>query len=221
VAARTGATLVTDCVDFETPDGTVVVTRPMYSGTVHTRLQVTGMAPYIVSFQKGSLEKAVLPPREAETIATPLAAEDTRELLTRIIHRREPPRGEVDLTTAEIIVAIGRGIGGAENVYLGKELAAALGAGLGCSRHLADQGWLPPHCHIGMEGQTVAPKVYLAFGISGAAHHVGGIRDSDLIIAVNKEANAPIFTVADYGVVGDLFEIIPALIETARGQTAA
>jgi len=217
VAARTGGTLVTDCVELEMPDGRAVVTRPMYGATIHTRLEVTGQTPYILSFQKGSLEKTPLTPRQAVTTPVPLAA-DGWELLTRVIGRREPPKGEVDLTTAEIIVSIGRGIGGQENVYLGQELATALGAGLGCSRHLADQGWLPPHCHVGMEGQTVAPKVYLAFGISGAAHHVGGIRDSDLIIAVNKEANAPIFTVADYGVVGDLFEIIPALTEAARAQ---
>jgi len=215
VAARTGATLVTDCLELEMPDGHAVVTRPTYGGTVHTRLEVSGPAPYILSFQKGSLEKTPLPPRRAEVTPVPLAAGGW-ELLSRVIGRREPPKGEVDLTTAEIIVSIGRGIGGQENVALGVDLAAALGAGLGCSRHLADQGWLPPHCHVGMEGQTVAPRVYLAFGISGAAHHVGGIRDSDLIIAINKEPNAPIFTVADYGVVADLFEIMPALTEAAR-----
>ncbi len=218
VAARCGATLVTDCVDLELPDGPAVVTRPMYGGTVHTRLEVPGGAPRILSFQKGTMPPTPLPERPSEVVPLPVFAE-AMKLLTRVVARRAVPRGEVDLTTAEIIVSIGRGIGGAENVKLGIDLAAALGAGLGCSRHLADQGWLPAHCHVGMEGQTVAPRVYLAFGISGAAHHVGGIRDSDVIIAVNKEANAPIFTVADYGVVGDLFDIIPALTAAAQAQS--
>ncbi|MFA5317793.1 MAG: electron transfer flavoprotein subunit alpha/FixB family protein, partial [Dehalococcoidales bacterium] len=101
-------------------------------------------------------------------------------------------------------------------IQLGKDLAAALGGAVGCSRHLADSGWLPPECHVGMEGKTVAPKVYIACGISGASHHVGGIRDSDLIIAINTDPNAPIFNVAHYGIIGDVLEIMPALTDAAQ-----
>jgi len=215
VATRLEATLVTNCVDLDLSDGKVVITRPMYSGTIHTRVEVAGELPYIISFQKGVLPRAALPPRPASVLAVPV---ETKELtlLSKVIGLREAAVGEIDLTKADIIVSLGRGIGSKANVQLGKDLAQALGGVVGCSRHLADRGWLPPECHVGMEGKTVAPKVYLAIGISGATHHVGGIRDSDLIIAVNKDPYAPIFDVAHYGVVGDLFEIVPALIEEAR-----
>jgi electron transfer flavoprotein alpha subunit len=214
VASALGATLVSNCVDLELADGKTIVTRPAYSGTIHVKIEVSGTPPYIISFQKGVLPREALPPRPAGISAVPVTANGLAPL-TRVLGLRQVPPGEVDLTKADIIVSIGRGIGSRDNVKLGKDLAAALGGAVGCSRHLADSGWLPPECHVGMEGKTVAPRVYLACGISGAAHHVGGIRDSDLIIAINTDPNAPIFNVAHYGIIGDVREIIPALTEAA------
>ena len=135
---------------------------------------------------------------------------------SKVIGLLQPATGEVDITKADIIVALGRGIGNKANVQLGKDLAKALGGVVGCSRHLADSGWLPPECHIGMEGKTVAPKVYIACGISGASQHISGMRDSRIIIAINKDQSAPIFQVAHYGVVGYLLDIIPALTQEAK-----
>ena len=119
----------------------------------------------------------------------------------------------MDLTAAEIIVSVGRGIQEKENLILVEELAAALGAELAASRPICDNGWLPMERQVGSSGQTVAPKVYLAVGISGAIQHLVGMKGSKSIIAINKDPNAPIFEVADYGIVGDLFEVVPALTE--------
>jgi electron transfer flavoprotein alpha subunit len=128
---------------------------------------------------------------------------------------RESARA-VDLTSADIIVSIGRGIKEKENIPIVEELAKALGAELAASRPICDNGWLPMERQVGSSGQTVAPKMYLAVGISGAIQHLVGMKGSKAIVAINKDANAPIFEVADIGVVGDLFEIVPALIEEIR-----
>ena len=215
VATSLGATLLSNCVDLELSDGKLVVTHPTYSGTVHVKMEISGPLPYIISFEKGVLPRNILPARPASVLPVPVAI-GSLNILSRVIGLREAAVGEVDLTKADVIVSLGRGIGDRENIRLGKDLAAALGGAIGCSRHLSDSGWLPPECHVGMEGKTVAPRVYIACGISGASHHVGGIRDSDLIIAINTDPNAPIFNVAHYGVVGDVLEIMPALTEAAR-----
>jgi electron transfer flavoprotein alpha subunit len=127
----------------------------------------------------------------------------------------------VDLTQAPILVSVGRGIKAPENIAIAQKLAALLGAELSASRPICDEGWLPMDRQIGSSGQTVAPKLYLALGISGAIQHVVGMKGSRTIVAVNKDANAPIFEVADYGVVGDLFEIVPALIEELEKSKSA
>lgn len=215
VATVLGITLLSNCVDLELSGDKLVVTRPTYSGTVQVKMEIAGPPPHIISFEKGVLSRKTLPSRTASVLPVPVAS-DGLKVLSRVIGQRQAAVGEVDLTKADIIVSLGRGIGDRENIRLGKDLAAALGGAVGCSRHLSDSGWLPPECHVGMEGKTVAPKVYIACGISGASHHVGGIRDSDLIIAINTDPNAPIFNVAHYGVIGDALEIMPALTEAAR-----
>lgn len=215
VATSLGATLVSNCVDMELADGKLMVTRPAFSGTLYIKMEVTGARPHIISIEKGVLPRVIPPARPTRVSAIPVTTSDLN-ILSKVIGLRQVAVGEVDLTKADIIVSLGRGIGGRENIQMGKDLAAALGGAVGCSRHLADSGWLPPECHVGMEGKTVAPKVYLACGISGASHHVGGIRDSDLIIAINTDPNAPIFNVAHYGIVGDVLEIIPALTDAAK-----
>jgi electron transfer flavoprotein alpha subunit len=128
---------------------------------------------------------------------------------------RESARA-VDLTAAEIIVSVGRGIKEKDNIPMVEELAKALGAELAASRPICDSGWLPMERQVGSSGQTVSPKVYLAVGISGAIQHLVGIKGSKTIVAINKDSNAPIFEVADYGIVGDLFEVVPALTEEVR-----
>lgn len=215
VATKLGATLVSNCVDMELAGGKVAVTRPAYSGTVHVKMEVEGSLPYIISFQKGVLPRKAIAARPARVSAVPVATGGLA-ILSRVLGLRQVAASEVDLTKADVIVSLGRGIGSRENIQLGKDLAAALGGAVGCSRHLADSGWLPPECHVGMEGKTVAPKIYLACGISGASHHVGGMRDSDLIIAINTDPSAPIFNVAHYGIISDVREILPALIDAAR-----
>lgn len=214
VATALGATLISNCVDMEFAGGKIIVTRPAYNSTIYVKLEAEGKRPYIVSFQKGVLPRKAFAERPASIAAVPVNTGGLA-ILSKVVGLRQVPAGEVDLTKADIIVSLGRGIGSRENLRLGKDLAAALGGAVGCSRHLADSGWLPPECHIGMEGKTVAPRVYLACGISGAAHHVGGMRDSDLIIAINTDPNAPIFNVAHYGIIGDVREIMPALTEAA------
>jgi electron transfer flavoprotein alpha subunit len=128
---------------------------------------------------------------------------------------RESARA-VDLTTAEIIVSVGRGIKEKDNIPIVEELAKALGAELAASRPICDAGWLPMERQVGSSGQTVAPKVYMAVGISGAIQHLVGMKGAKIIVAINKDANAPIFEVADYGIVGDLFEVVPALVEEVK-----
>jgi electron transfer flavoprotein alpha subunit len=128
----------------------------------------------------------------------------------------EEAPSDVDITKAEIIVSVGRGIGGKEKILVIEELAQALGGLMACSRPLVDLGWLPRERQVGASGKSVAPKIYLACGISGASQHLSGMSDSRLIVAINKDPNAPIFQIAHYGVVGDLFEIVPALTEEAK-----
>ena len=141
-----------------------------------------------------------------------------------IRQRPEPPFQEakqaVDLTQAERIVAVGRGIKSQEHLALAENLAKALGAELAASRPICDAGWLPMERQIGSSGQTVAPKVYIAVGISGAIQHLVGMKGSKAVVAINKDANAPIFEIADYGIVGDLFEIVPALVEEVKKAKA-
>ena len=143
---------------------------------------------------------------------------------TEVRQRAEAPFREaarvVDLTAAEIIVSVGRGIGEESNIAVVKELAEALGAELAASRPICDAGWLPMERQVGSSGQTVAPKMYVAVGISGAIQHLVGMKGSKTIVAINKDSAAPIFEVADYGIVGDLFEVVPALVEAVKKAKA-
>jgi len=147
----------------------------------------------------------------------PLSVEiDESTIRSKVIDLIQAVSGEIDITKANIIVAVGRGLKDKTNIQMMKNLADALGGVVACSRPVADLGWLPPECHVGISGKTVAPKIYIACGISGASQHIAGIIDLGTIIAINSDPNAPIFRVADYGVMGDLFEIIPALTEEAH-----
>ncbi|MBI4331717.1 MAG: electron transfer flavoprotein subunit alpha/FixB family protein [Chloroflexi bacterium] len=207
IAARLGLTLVTNCVDVETTDGVVTVTRPIFGGVSHARLELQGPGPHLVSLQKGRLPKKSLSGRKADFVCVPVKIDES-SLRTRVIGAVEASIAGIDITRADIVVAVGRGIGGKTNIQLAEELARAIGGVVACSRPVADFGWLPQEQLVGMSGRTVKPRVYLACGISGASQHVAGMVESQCIIAINKDRSAPIFQVAHYGVVGDVLKII-------------
>jgi len=215
VATRLEVPLISNCVDLELVDEKVTVIHPMYSGTLHAKVEIKGVQPYIISFQKGAFSKKTLPSIPASVLSVPVEIDEST-IRSKVIGLLQADSGEIDITKANIIVAVGRGVRDKTNIRLAEELADALGGVAGCSRPIADLGWLPSEIHIGISGKTVAPKVYIACGISGASQHTSGMRDSNTIIAINSDPNAPIFRIAHYGVVGDILKIIPALTQEAQ-----
>jgi electron transfer flavoprotein alpha subunit len=214
IAVKLGVTAMTNCANAEIADGAVVVTRPFFDGTQHARIILDGEGPALVALQRGATPTVKLDGREVSVapVAVDVAALPARSQVLEVI---EEAPSDVDITKAELIVSVGRGIGGKEKILVIEELAQALGGLMACSRPLVDLGWLPRERQVGASGKSVAPKIYLACGISGASQHLSGMSESRLIIAINKDSNAPIFQVAHYGVVGDLFEIVPALTAEA------
>lgn len=212
LAQATGAGLLPEAVGFDLVDEQLIWKRPIFGGKLHARVRAKGAGPLLVSLQSAAFSadgrRAGAAP--VEKLPVEIAADDAgREILGV-----EQAGGEqVDLTKADVIVAVGRGVGGADKMAPIEELAALLGAELGASRPVIDSGWLPRDRQIGSSGQTVAPKLYLALGISGAIQHLVGMKGSSVIVAVNKDGGAPIFKVANYGVVGDLHEVVPALVQ--------
>lgn len=216
LATRMRTRLFSNCVDLDLSADGIVVTRPMYGGMIYTQSVGIGAEPTLVSIQSGaSPRREVVRRAPAEVIPVPVKAGEAtcRTRALDILHQAE---GGVDLRRADIIVAAGRGIGDRSNLRLIEELADALGGAVGCSRPLVDNGWLPGNMQIGISGHAVHPKVYIACGISGASQHVAGMRDSQMIIAINSDPKAPIFRVAHYGVVGDVLQVVPAIIERAQ-----
>ena len=214
LAAGLGVGFIGDCLGYRYQDGRLIFVRQVFQGKFNADVEFAGEPPYLVSFQAGSFrEDAVRRATNAVPItSTPvtLAAEKIR---ARPGERFREAKQAVDLTQAEVIVAVGRGIKAPENVELARKLAEALGGEIGASRPICDGGWLPMDRQIGSSGQTVAPKLYVALGLSGAIQHQVGMKGSRTVLAINKDREAPIFEVATYGVVGDLFEIVPPLIE--------
>ena len=213
LAARLDRPLIADCVGVRPRDGRLAFVRPMFQGKFVADVVARGPAPHFVSFQIGAFRPDAL---KRGAAPAPVAAFPVTLEPGAVRQEVEPPFQEakqaVDLTQAERIVAVGRGIKGQEHLGLVESLAAALGAEVAASRPICDSGWLPMDRQIGSSGQTVAPKLYLALGISGAIQHLVGMKGSRTIVAVNKDADAPIFEVADYGIVGDLFDVVPAII---------
>jgi electron transfer flavoprotein alpha subunit len=213
LAARLGRPLVTDVTAIKKDGNTVVFVRPMFQGKLNADVVATGPPPHFVTIQIGAFRAdAVKRGASAAAIRKAAMTIDT----AAIRQKPEPPFKEakqaVDLSQAERIVSVGRGIKGQEHLKIAQDLAAALGAELAASRPICDAGWLPMDRQIGSSGQTVAPKLYVALGISGAIQHLVGMKGSRTIVAINKDPEAPIFEVADYGIVGDLFEVVPAMI---------
>jgi electron transfer flavoprotein alpha subunit len=213
LAARFGRPLVSDVVGFRPGESAHVFVRQLFQGRLNADVCVRELGPHFISLQAGACRASDVEQGSAliERFTPDIPAPRTRP---------EPPfresGGTVDLTTASVIVAVGRGIKEKENLELAASLAGALGGELAASRPVCDNGWLPIERQVGSSGQTVAPKLYVAIGVSGAIQHLVGMKGSKTVVAINKDEDAPIFEVADYGIVGDLFEIVPALIDEIR-----
>lgn len=211
LAGRLGAPLVTDCTGLVAEGGVLVATRQVYSGKVQQRLVLQPAETVVCTVQPGAFPAAAdgVATSVRETALADLAPRHARRFLEYLAAAAE----DVDITAADILVSVGRGIGNADNIAAARTLADALGATLACSRPVADAGWLPKSRQVGTSGKTVRPRVYVALGISGAFQHQAGMKGSGTIIAVNKDPRAPIFQVAHYGIVADLFEVLPKLTE--------
>lgn len=218
IANALGMNALTNCVNIEVGNGAVTVTRPLFDGTMHAQIALEEDATAVVALQKGPAT-AMAPSAKQTVVESIIIDVDSISSRSRVLEITEEAKSDVDLGKAEIIVAVGRGIGDKEKIHFTAELAEALGGTLACSRPVVDVGWLPKERQVGASGKSVAPKVYVACGISGAIQHLTGMRDSKRIIAINKDPSAPIFQVAHIGVVGDLFEIVPALTKAARERS--
>ena len=213
LAARLDRALITDVTGVKNSRSGLAFVRPMFQGKLMADVVPQGPAPHVVTVQVGAFRAK---PASTKASPVPVRALSVTIDRTSIREHPEPPFQEakeaVDLSQAARIVAVGRGIKGQEHLPVAQKLAEALGAELAASRPICDAGWLPMDRQVGSSGQTVAPKLYLALGISGAIQHLVGMKGSQTIAAINKDPDAPIFEVADYGIVGDLFEIVPAMI---------
>lgn len=212
LAASLGKTFVTDCVAFRVEASDVVFTRQIFQGKINTDVRVVAAPPILASFQAGAYRADKAEAGESAAPITALAIDLTDvQIRTQLEPKFQEAKQAVDLTQAPLIVAVGRGIKSQENIEMVQKLAEAMGAEIAASRPICDNEWLPMDRQIGSSGQTVSPKLYLAVGISGAIQHVVGMKNSQTIVAINKDGEAPIFDIADYGIVGDLFDIVPAL----------
>ncbi len=215
LAAMLGKGMIGDCVGYRLEGGRLVFVRQMFQGKTAADVTFLGEGPWFASFQSGSFRADQVAASEGgakpvKRVTVELKAEQIR---TKPLELFKEAKSAVDLTQAPLIVAVGRGIKAPENIPQAEAVAKAMGAEIAASRPICDEGWLPMERQIGSSGQTVAPKLYLALGISGAIQHVVGMKGARTIVAINKDQNAPIFEIADYGVVGDIFEIMPALAE--------
>lgn len=217
VAARLGKEVVGDCIRYKADGGKLILTRRIFLGKLDADVTIGGDAPYFVTFQSGAFrgDNAERGSAQIETVDV-----NVGEVRMEAEEPFQEAKASVDLTKSEIIVAVGRGIKSQENIAVAQQLADILGADLAASRPICDSEWLPIDRQIGSSGQTVAPKVYIALGISGAIQHIVGMKNASTIVAINKDSEAPIFDIADYGIVGDLFEAVPVLVEEIKKAKA-
>ncbi len=217
LATAMGRTVISDCVGFRKDGNKLLFTRQMFQGKFAADVSFTCEAPWFVTFQNGAFRgdqaEAGVSTAPIETVNVDIAADAIRT-------KPQPPFKEakqaVDLTQAEVIVSVGRGIKEQKNIEMAKQLAEVLGGEIAASRPICDSGWLPMDRQIGSSGQTVAPKLYLALGISGAIQHLVGMKGARSVVAINKDHEAPIFEIADVAVVANLFDVVPALIEEIK-----
>ena len=217
LAARLDRALVTDVTAIKTAGSDTAFVRPMFQGKLTADIVPQGPGPHFITFQIGAYRVDQVAKGSA---AAPVRALEVAIDAAAIRQKPEAPfqqaRQAVDLSQAERIVSVGRGIKEQTNIALAQQLAEALGAEIAASRPICDAGWLPMERQVGSSGQTVAPKLYLALGISGAIQHLVGMKGANTVVAINKDPDAPIFEIADYGIVGDLFEIVPAMISALK-----
>ena len=222
LATAMGRTAISDCIGYKKDGDKLLFTRQMFQGKLAADVSFTGDPPWFVTFQNGAFRgdkvEAGASAAPVETVKVEIADGAIRNKPHEVF---KEAKQAVDLTQAEIIVSVGRGIKEQKNIELAKQLAEALGGELAASRPICDSGWLPMDRQIGSSGQTVAPKLYLALGISGAIQHIVGMKGARTIIAINKDSEAPIFEIADYAIVGNLFDVVPPLIEEVKKTKAS
>ena len=221
LATLMGRTAISDCIGYKKEGEKLTFTRQMFQGKLAADVSFTSEAPWFATFQNGAFRgdkvEAGASPAPVETINVDIPDGVVRNKPQEVF---KEAKQAVDLTQAEIIVSVGRGIKEQKNIEIAQKLAEALGAELAASRPICDNGWLPMDRQIGSSGQTVAPKLYLALGISGAIQHIVGMKGARTIVAINKDSEAPIFEIADYAVVGNLFDIVPPLVEEVKKAKA-
>jgi electron transfer flavoprotein alpha subunit len=215
LATRLDRVAVTDVVAHRVENGSLTLVRQLFQGKVNADVRFAGEGPHFASLQAGAYRADRVRDGKApiEVMLPHILPGDVR---TRPLEPFRESQRAVDLGAAELIVSVGRGIKEADNIPLIEKLAQALGAELAASRPICDAGWLPMERQVGSSGQTVAPKMYMAIGISGAIQHLVGMKGARTVVAINKDAAAPIFEIADYGIVGDLFQVVPALIDALK-----
>ena len=221
LATQLGRCVISDCTGYKHDAGKLTFTRQMFQGKFSADVSFGSDAPWIATFQNGAFRGD-----KAESGAAPAPVETFAVNLEAPVRNHpedwfKEAKQAVDLTQAEIIVSVGRGIKEQKNIELAQQLATALGGEIAASRPICDNGWLPMDRQIGSSGQTVSPKLYLALGISGAIQHLVGMKGSRAVVAINKDSEAPIFEIADVAVVGNLFDIVPPLIEEIKKTKAA
>ncbi|MBA3948574.1 MAG: electron transfer flavoprotein subunit alpha/FixB family protein [Acidobacteria bacterium] len=212
LAARLDRAIIVDVVGVKGEGADRVFVRPVFQGKLSADVKAKGPAPHVISVQIGAYRVDAVKKGSGAPVREVAAGLDASQIRQKPEAPFKEAKQAVDLSQAERIVAIGRGIKGQEHLAVAEALAKALGAEIAASRPICDAGWLPMDRQIGSSGQTVAPKLYVALGISGAIQHLVGMKGSRTIVAINKDPEAPIFEIADYGIAGDLFEVVPALI---------
>ncbi len=212
LSVKTGFPLATDCVDILVEDGKPKVVRQIYNGKIFSKVAFRDAESYLITVRASAFPPDKVEGRKGEVVKVDVPA-DLPEPRRQFVAFEDAGAGAVDITQAELLVSVGRGVGEADNLDPLKELAEKMGGLLSCSRPVVDKNWLPKYHQVGTSGKSVKPKIYLAFGISGAFQHVAGITGAGTVIAVNKDKKAPIFRVANYGVVDDMFNVVEALKE--------
>ncbi|MBI4043081.1 MAG: electron transfer flavoprotein subunit alpha/FixB family protein [Deltaproteobacteria bacterium] len=215
LAAMFHTGLASNCMNYTVEGGELFFERPGFNGKLRLRVKFAGQPPYFATIESGAFKQ--LPAGGAKGKVSLVSANlNPSEFRARLLEIVTPSKGGVDISKAPVVVAGGRGVGNKENFHLIFDLAKALGGEVGASRPVVDSGWVEYERQVGQSGKTVTPKLYVACGISGAIQHLVGMRGAQTIVAINKDPEAPIFNVAHYGIVGDLFEVIPPLIEEIK-----
>ena len=222
ISARVHTGLTADCtkLEIEEESGLLLMTRPAFGGNIMATIKCPEFRPQMSTVRPGVMQKQLCREGAKADILRPEINFQKNDLWYEIVNCVKKEAATKDIQAAKILVAGGRGVGCEENFHMLEELASVMGGAVACSRAVVDTGWLPKEAQVGQTGKTVRPHVYFAIGISGAIQHLAGMEESDIIIAINKDESAPIFDVADYGIVGDCQKILPVLIEKVKAALA-